>query len=106
VTSLLVLLSVSPSLARQFTIVTNASVVLSLAVYLASALALLRLAGALPQRLRIGARIAAVLCSAFCIALIAASETASLVGSAAVIAISLAVYFAARLRRMRVATLG
>ena len=40
---LLVVLSVSPTLARQFTIVTNASVVLSVAVYLASGVALLRL---------------------------------------------------------------
>ena len=106
ITSLLVFISVSPSLARQFTIVTNASVVLSLAVYLASALALLRLADALPQRLRVLAWVTALLCAVFCIGLIAVSEPASLIGSAAVIAISVAVYFAARFRRMRPAVVA
>jgi arginine:agmatine antiporter len=105
-TSLLVVLSVSPTLARQYTIVTNASVVLSVAVYLASALALLRLGSALPKTLRVWSRIAAVLCSLFCIALIAASEAASLIGSAAVIAIAVAVYFAIQLRRIRRARLA
>jgi arginine:agmatine antiporter len=103
VTSLLVFLSASPSLARQFTVVTNASVVLSLAVYLMSALALLRLAHTLPQRLRVWARITAVLCAAFCIALIAASEVVSLIGSAAVVLVAIAVHLSVRLRRTRAA---
>jgi arginine:agmatine antiporter len=101
VTSVLVLLSVSPSLARQFTIVTNASVVLSVAVYLASSLALLRLGGALPQKLRTVSRIVAVLAALFCIALVAASETASLVGSALVIVVAAFVYFVVHLRTLR-----
>lgn len=100
-TSLLVALSVSPTLARQFTIVTNAAVVLSVAVYLASALALLRLGSALPRTLRVWSRIAAVLCSLFCIALIGASEAASLIGSAGVIAVALGLYFAVHLRRAK-----
>lgn len=104
-TSLLVVISVSPTLARQFTIVTNASVVLSLAVYLASALALLRLAPALPRALRVWSRIVAVLCALVCMALIAASETASLIGSAAFIALALVAYFAVHLRTLRRARL-
>ncbi|HEX4080728.1 MAG TPA: amino acid permease [Rhizomicrobium sp.] len=99
-TSLLVVASVSPTLARQFTIVTNASVVLSVAVYLASAVALLRLGSALPGRLRAVSRIVAILCMLFCGALIAASEVASLVGSALVILIALAVYLGVRLRAL------
>jgi arginine:agmatine antiporter len=105
-TSLLVILSVSPTLARQFTIVTNASVVLSVAVYLASALALMRLGSVLPRTLRVWSRIAAVLCTLFCVVLIAASEEASLIGSAAVIVVALAVYFAIHVRRMRRARLA
>lgn len=103
--SILVALSVSPTLARQFTIVTNAAVVLSVAVYLASALALLRLGDALPARLRVLSRIVAVLCTLFCIALIAASEVPSLVGSAMIIALALFVYFAVHLRTLRRAKL-
>ncbi|MGH6877368.1 MAG: amino acid permease [Rhizomicrobium sp.] len=91
-TSLLVVISVSPTLARQFTIVTNASVVLSVAVYLASALALLRLSGALSRNLRVLSRVVAVLCTLVCVALIAVSEVASLIGSACVIAIALLLY--------------
>jgi arginine:agmatine antiporter len=105
VTSVLVIMSVSPTLARQYTIVTNASVVLSVGVYLASALALLRLSGTLQGRLRVVSRIVAVLCALFCVALIAASETASLVGSAMVIAVALAVYFGVHLRTVRRARL-
>jgi arginine:agmatine antiporter len=96
--SMLVVLSASPTLARQFTIVTNASVVLSAAVYLGSALALLRLGSALPQRLRLPSRIVAVLCALFCLTLIAASETPSLVGSAAIISIAVALYLGVHLR--------
>ena len=104
-TSLLVVVSVSPTLARQYTIVSNACVVLSVAVYLASALALLRVGSALPQGLRVWSRIAAVLCAVFCVALIAVSEAASLIGSAAVTAIALGVYFVIRLRTTRRARL-
>lgn len=105
VTSALVILSVSPTLARQYTIVTNAAVVLSVAVYLASALALLRLSGALPAKLRVPSRVVAVLCTLFCIALIAASEMTSLVGSVIVITLALCVYFVAHLCTIRHAKL-
>ncbi len=104
-TSLLVAMSVSPTLARQFTIVTNGSVVLSVTVYLASAVALLRLSSALPGNLRVLSRIVAVLCTLFCAALIAASEAVSLIGSALVILIALAVYLAVYLRALNRAKL-
>jgi amino acid transporter len=99
-TSLLVVLSVSPTLARQYTIVTNASVVLSVLVYLASALALLRLSGVLPRALCVVSRILAVLCSLFCVALIAASEVPSLIGSVGVMVLALVVYLALHLRSL------
>jgi arginine:agmatine antiporter len=105
VTSVLVVISVSPTLARQFTIVTNASVVLSLGVYFASALALLRLGNALPANLRVLSWIVAVLCALLCVALIAASETTSLVGSAAFCVLALVVYSAIHLRTLRQARL-
>ncbi|HEX3432355.1 MAG TPA: amino acid permease [Rhizomicrobium sp.] len=98
VASALVVLSVSPTLARQFTIVTNASVVLSLLVYGAAALALLRLGNALPQRMRIVAYVVAVLCALLCVALIAASEIPSLVGSACMIALAVAAWLVIQLR--------
>jgi arginine:agmatine antiporter len=98
--SALVIFSVSPTLARQFTIVTNASVVLSVGVYLAAAISLLRLGQTLPRKLQVWSRIVAVLCTLFCIALIAASEAASLIGSAIVIAMALALYFSVRLRTL------
>jgi arginine:agmatine antiporter len=101
VTSALVIISVSPTLARQFTIVTNASVVLSFGVYLASALALLRLGNALPARLRVLSRVVAGLCAIFCVALTAVSEIPSLIGSAVVIVLALFVYFAVHLRTLR-----
>jgi arginine:agmatine antiporter len=104
-TSILVVLSVSPTLARQYTIVTNAAVVLSVSVYFASALALLRLSDTLQGALRPLSRVVAVLCALFCIALIAASEMASLVGSALVIAVALAVYAGLHLRTARRARL-
>lgn len=106
VTSVLVIVSVSPTLGRQFTIVTNASVVLSLGVYFASALALLRLSNALPARLRVLAWTVAVLCALLCIALIASSEMPSLVGSAMFLVLALAVYFGIHLRTVRRARLA
>lgn len=106
VTSVLVALSISPTLARQYTIVTNASVVLSLVVYLASGLALLRLRQALPRRLRNWSWVAALSCSLICVGLIAASEEASLIGSAAMFAVALTVYFVLHLRSQRRARLA
>jgi arginine:agmatine antiporter len=104
-TSVLVVISASPTLARQFTIVTNASVVLSVMVYVASAIALLRLGSALPARLRLLSRVVACVCMLFCIALIAASEMASLVGSALVIVLALAVYSGIHFRALHRARL-
>jgi arginine:agmatine antiporter len=108
VASLLVVLSASPTLARQYTVVTNASVVLSVVVYLASALALLRLSNVLPQKFRLLSYVVGALCSVFCIALIAASEIPSLIGSACIILLALVAHFVVQARansRAGVATL-
>jgi len=60
----------------------------------------------LPRTLRIWSRIAAVLCVLFSVALIAASETASLVGSAGVVVFALAAYLAIHLRTLNRAKLA
>ncbi len=98
IASVLVVLSASPTVARQYTIVTNASVILSLAVYFASAMALLRLSGALPQNLRTLSRVVGVLSGLFCLGLICASEIPSLIGGVCTIAIAFTVYFCLHMR--------
>jgi arginine:agmatine antiporter len=102
-TSLVALASASPTLARQFTIVTNVAVVLSLMVYGAAALALLRLSGALPASQRFWARATAVGGAAFSFALIAASEPDLLIWSAGSAILAALVYFVLRFRRVRLA---
>ncbi len=97
--SLIVIASQSPTLARQFTIVANVSVVLSVMVYLAASLALLRLSGTLSGARRTGLRclgFAGALTSA---ALIAVSEPDLLVWSAGTTLIALIGYLAIRLKR-------
>lgn len=101
--SLIVIASVSPTLARQFTIVTGVSVILSVMVYAGSSLALLRFSSALPERSRLWARVTGVCCAAFCAALVAKAEPISLAWSAGAILIAVIVYQAARLRRISLA---
>jgi arginine:agmatine antiporter len=98
-TSLIVFASQSPTLARQFTIVTDVSVVLSVMVYGASALALLRLSGMLVEPSRMWVRILAICCALFCATLIAASERDLLIWAVGATVIALIAYQAVWTRR-------
>jgi arginine:agmatine antiporter len=103
--SLIVAASVSPTLARQFTIVTNVSVVLSVTVYLAASLSLLRLSRLLPRARRLPARVIAISGAGFSVLLIAASEPDLLVWSAGTIILAFVAYGLVSLRSPARATL-
>lgn len=102
--SLVAVASASPTLARQFTIVANVTVVTFMYVYVAACIALLRMSSAAPQGMRWAARILAIGAIFFCIALIISSETDLLVWSAVIVVIAGLGYLPVRLRRLR--TLG
>jgi arginine:agmatine antiporter len=102
-TSLIAIASASPTLARQFTIVTNVAVVLSLMVYGAASFALLRLSSALPRMRRFWARGIAAGGAIFSIALIAASEPDLLIWSAGSAVLAALAYYILRGRRLRLA---
>ncbi len=87
--SLTVVASANPSLGRQFTILVDITVVLSLLAYLTACLALLRFSGAAPAGLKLPARIAAVAGGLFCIWAIAVSEQDLLVWSAGAIGVAI-----------------
>jgi arginine:agmatine antiporter len=99
--SLVVAISASPTLARQFTIVANVTVVICMYVYVAACLALLRISRAAPNGKRMLARVLAIAALLFCVALIAASEPDLLVWSAAPIVIACLAYVPVRQRRLR-----
>jgi arginine:agmatine antiporter len=104
-TSLVVIVSASPTLARQFTIVTNVAVVLTVTAYFAASLALYRLARSLPQRRRSLARFIGVLGALFSVLLIAASERDLLVWSAGAVVLALIGYWLIQLRALNRARL-
>jgi len=98
--SLVVAASASPTLARQFTIVANVTVVICVLVYVAACVALLRMSNAAPRSMQLLARVLAVGALLFCIALISASEPDLLIWSAATIAIAALAYVPVRRRRL------
>ena len=102
-TSLVAVASASPTLARQFTIVTNVAVVLSLMVYGAAGIALLRLSPGLRPPLRFWARLTAVGGILFSVALIAASEPDLLIWSVGSAILAALAYFVLVSRRQRIA---
>ncbi len=102
-TSLVAVASASPTLARQFTIVTNVAVVLSLMVYGAAGFALFRLSAVLPTARRFWARSVAIGGTVFSVALIAASEPDLLIWSAGAAVLAVLAYFALRARRLKLA---
>jgi arginine:agmatine antiporter len=104
-TSFVVIVSASPTLARQFTIVTNVAVVLTVTAYFAASLALYRLARSLPQRRRSLARFIGVLGALFSVLLIAASERDLLVWSAGAVVLALIGYWLIQLRALNRARL-
>jgi arginine:agmatine antiporter len=98
--SLVAAASASPTLGRQFTIVINLSVVLTMFAYAAACIALLRMSGAAPPGVRIWARLLALAALLFCVALIAASEVDLLVWSTGAIILAILAYVP--VRRLRV----
>lgn len=99
--SLVVVASQSPTLARQFSIVTDVAVVLSVMVYLAACLALLSLSSALTGAGRTGTRALGVCGAAFSTWLIAVSEHGLLIWSAGAMVLALVAYLAIRLSHVR-----
>ncbi|HEX4533242.1 MAG TPA: amino acid permease [Rhizomicrobium sp.] len=99
--SLIAIASESPTLVRQFTIVTNVAVILSVIIYGMAALALLRLSASLAPGRRWAARAVATGALLFCAALIASAEPTLLAWTAAAIAITLALYASMRVYRVR-----
>jgi len=97
--SIVAVASASPTLVRQFTIVTDVAVVLSVLVYGTASIALLRLGAALPQARQMWAGATAIAAALFSAALIASSERIVLLWTAAVIVITLAVYVSTRAYR-------
>jgi arginine:agmatine antiporter len=99
--SLVTILSASPTIARQFTVVTNVAVVLSMLAYGAASLALLRLSGALPRGSRIWARALGVAATLFSVVLVAVSEADLLVWTAGAVIVALLAYWSVRLRQAK-----
>jgi arginine:agmatine antiporter len=99
--SLVVAASASPTLARQFTIVANVTVVIAMYVYVAACVALFRMSAAASQKMRLPARALAIGGALFCVALIAASESDLLVWSVAAVVIAGFAYVPVRMRRLR-----
>ncbi|HLY04477.1 MAG TPA: amino acid permease [Rhizomicrobium sp.] len=105
VETLAVIVSVSPSLARQFTVVTNVAVVLTVMVYIGASLSLLRLSSALSAPQRTVARVVAVLAVLFGAWLIYASERDLLIWSVGAVVLALTGYVPVYLRTSRRAKL-
>ena len=96
--SLVTIASASPSLGRQFTIVANVTVVLSMAVYAAACVALLMISREARGRRRIMISACAIGGGLFSCGMIAASEADLLLWSVAAVAIATAAYGLARAR--------
>jgi arginine:agmatine antiporter len=94
--SLVTLVTASPSLARQFTVVVDVSVILSVAAYLGACAALWQFAGEARAATKWLARAAAVGAALFCIAMAGAAEVRLLIWSAATIAVTAVGYGAFR----------
>ncbi|MGI8840363.1 MAG: amino acid permease [Caulobacteraceae bacterium] len=96
--SLAVVASASPSIARQFTIVIDVSVILTVVVYMAACFALWRIGGSARGPARMSARALAVGAALFCGWLIAAAEPRLLLWSAGLIAAASLAYMPVWLR--------
>jgi len=99
--SLVAAASASPTLARQFSIVVDLSVVLCTFAYGAACAALLRISSSVAPRMRVWARALAIGGLLFSIALIAASEFDLLIWSAGAIMLAILAYLPIRQRRLR-----
>ena len=99
--TVVVVISQSPTLVRQFTMVTNVVVVLSMLTYAATCLALMRAAQALPRNRRIAAWAVGGGGALFCAFIVAASEADLLIWSAIPVLGAFMAYWLATLRRQR-----
>jgi arginine:agmatine antiporter len=97
--SLAVVATASPTLARQFTIVADLTVVFIMFVYVAACIALLRMSGAFSPGYRVLARALGLCGAVFCVILIAVSEADLLIWSVVAIGLAALAYLAIRLRR-------
>jgi arginine:agmatine antiporter len=104
--SLVSVASASPTLARQFTLVANMSVLLCVAAYGAASLALLRLSSLASERSRLGVRAIAAGAAAFCVWLIYASDPLLLALSAGAVVVALVAYPLVRMRQTRIAKMA
>ena len=91
--------SASPTLARQFTLVTNVAVVLSVLIYGAASLAVLRLSAVLPPAKRMWARIMGIAAALFSAGLAISSERMVLAWTAGTVLITLLFYASTSLYR-------
>jgi arginine:agmatine antiporter len=99
--TLVVLVSQSPTLVRQFTMVTDVVVVISMLIYAAACLALVRVAQTLSGNRKIAASLVGLGGALFCAFVVAASEPGLLIWSALPVAGALIAYRLAVMRRRR-----
>ena len=104
--SAVVAASASPTLARQFTVIANVTVVIIMYVYVASCIALFRMTASAPAAMKLPARVIAIAALLFCLALIASSEPDLLIWSGSTVVIAGLAYVPIRLRRLRTLTVG
>ena len=104
--SLVAIATASPTLARQFTFVTNVAVVLSVLIYGIASLALLRLSARLPNVRRQWARVNGVASAVFSAGLIASSERLVLTWLVGAIVLALLLYVSTRAFRAQRAASG
>jgi arginine:agmatine antiporter len=100
--SLVSFASASPTLARQFTLVANMSVLLCVAAYGAASVALLRLSSLAPERSRLAVRAIAAGAAAFCVWLMASTDIVLLALAAGAVAVALVAYPLVRMRKTRI----
>jgi arginine:agmatine antiporter len=98
VLSAIAILSASPTLARQFTIVTNVVVVLAMLDYAAFSAALFPLSRSLSPMRRFWARMLGAAGMAFCAAIIAASDPGLLIWAVLPLAAAMLAFFFFRAR--------
>jgi len=101
IATLIVLMSQSPTLVRQFTMVTDVVVVLSMFTYGAACLALVPLARVLPLPARLAAQAVGLGGTLFCALIVAASEPGLLIWSVLPVLGAFGAYWLAVMRRQR-----
>jgi arginine:agmatine antiporter len=94
-----VVATASPTLARQFTIVADLTVVFIMFAYVASCVSLMRVSSAFPPKFRLLARALALCGAVFCVAIVVESEADLLIWVGVAVVLAALAYGAVRLRR-------